>query len=439
MQNRNESLMQECIAYFKERPVYRKLFKKIREKYVGLGHFGGTVQLTGLSQEERQQLGGFFQKDYMGKKVITISAVSMQKALEGSRFQGLEWEDILQEYFQEELVAKKEQQRLEEVNRKKYFADIIERCSGPGVIWLEKMLAVQGDAYPLLMKQYREQPETFREILVLSINAISKLPFLQASDKQQPTVKELLAVFAAKTTGNPHFFDTGTVGEQLLFSFLRDELGVKKTAGSFQAEKKAWILYEGGLLKDELSNNTLAYGVRAWTKDGTEHEGIAGFLTRREPLQLTLLTLGTLGKVCTQKGNGVYIVENPAVFSKLIQMSPNATVLCGNGQIRLATLVLMDLFEEENIFYYAGDFDPEGLQIAQNLKERYGERLQLWKYSIEYYHKYRSKVEVSEKSLKKLDKIYVEELQEIKRAILTEKRAAYQEAMMEELLSGELD
>ena len=205
MQNRNESLMQECIAYFKERPVYRKLFKKIREKYVGLGHFGGTVQLTGLSQEERQQLGGFFQKDYMGKKVISISAVSMQKALDGSRFQGLEWENILQEYFQEELVAKKEQQRLEEVNRKKYFADIIEQCSGPGVIWLEKMLAVQGDAYPLLMKQYREQPETFREILVLSINAISQLSFLQASDKQQPTVKELLAVFAAKTTGNPHF------------------------------------------------------------------------------------------------------------------------------------------------------------------------------------------------------------------------------------------
>lgn len=32
----------------------------MRDKYAGLGHFGGTAMLTSLSREEKSQLGGFF-------------------------------------------------------------------------------------------------------------------------------------------------------------------------------------------------------------------------------------------------------------------------------------------------------------------------------------------------------------------------------------------
>lgn len=56
--------------------------------------------------------------------------------------------------------------------------------------------------------------------------------------------------------------------------------------------------------------------------------------------------------VCGQ-GQQVYVVENPAVLDK---------------------------FSCDTVFWYAGDFDPEGLLIAQKLKLRYGERLNLWMY-----------------------------------------------------------
>lgn len=104
----NEEL-RRCVAYFAERKVYGKLFCKVREKYASLGHLGGTVQVTGLDEEECRQLGGFFQKDYLGKKTVVISYAAMEKALENSRFSGLRWEDILWEYFGEALVVKKEQ------------------------------------------------------------------------------------------------------------------------------------------------------------------------------------------------------------------------------------------------------------------------------------------------------------------------------------------
>lgn len=55
-------LLEECMLYFKARPVYKKLFLKIRDKYTSLGRFGGTALLTSLSREEKSQLGGGLSK-----------------------------------------------------------------------------------------------------------------------------------------------------------------------------------------------------------------------------------------------------------------------------------------------------------------------------------------------------------------------------------------
>ncbi len=438
--------LEECIQYFRQRPVYRKLFVKVWDKYQSLGHFGGTVRLSGLTQEECGLLGGFFQRDFWGKEPVSISAAAMEKALGNSRFSGLSWERILQGYFRKELVGKKEQRLQEDMRRDRFFAGILDAApAGSGRAWLEETLRTKGEGYLLLRKQYREQPHKLEENLRLLMRAIHRLPFLSAGEEQAAC--ELLAVFAAETTGDPHFFDAGTPGEQLLTAFLKQKLsetlvredfqretaGIPGTEGQRElltVEGKARLFYEAGLLRDELSNNTLVYGITGMGKDGEPHEGISGFLKRREPLQITLMTMRKLARVCPQKEKRVYIVENPAVFSKLMRAWPEAAIVCGNGQIRLAALVLLDLFDAETAFLYAGDYDPEGLQIAQRLKECYGERLRLWKYSREFYERYQSDVEISAKSLKKLEHVYLPELQEIKQAMLQKKKAAYQEAML---------
>ena len=53
-------LLEECMLYFKARPVYKNYFWKMRDKYAGLGHFGGTAMLMSLSREEKSQLEDFF-------------------------------------------------------------------------------------------------------------------------------------------------------------------------------------------------------------------------------------------------------------------------------------------------------------------------------------------------------------------------------------------
>ncbi len=283
----------------------------------------------------------------------------------------------------------------------------------------------------MLMKHYREKTEHLRMQLGLFLKAVPCLPFLT---KEGSPCYKLLAVFAAETTGNPHFFDSGTLGEQLLMCFLKSYIPGYEGKTFASAEKKANILYEAGLLKDDLSNNTLVYGISGIDREGKLHEGIEGFWKRKEPMLLTLMTLSGLKQVHTHERNYVYVVENPAVFSKLIKAWPNETILCGNGQLRLATWVLLDLFDQETVFFYAGDFDPEGFIIAQRLKERYGDRIHLWKYSSELYEKYQSEVEISARSLKKLEKIYIKEFQELKEAMLQKKKATYQENMIGEYL-----
>ncbi|MCM1045751.1 MAG: TIGR02679 domain-containing protein [Candidatus Gastranaerophilales bacterium] len=430
--------LEECIQYLKQRKVYDKLLVQMRDKYRSLGHFGGTVQLSGLSREECIQLGGFFQKDYTGKKTVRISAASMEKALENSRFFGLKWEAILRAYFQEEMVGKKEQRLLEQGQRERFFARILSvDPSNPGVRWLDEALQTKGEGYRLLMEHYRKQSERLEETLSLLMRAIPQLPVLTVPKEGEDNY-ELLAVFAAKTTGNPHFFDAGTLGEQLLLAFLRGWFPNVSGTADLRAEEKAEIFWKAGLLKDALSNHMLVYGIGGVRKDGKMHEGMDGFLRHREPLQLTLMTMRKLNRVFPQRGKTVYIVENPAVFAKLIEAWPETAILCGNGQIRLATWVLMNLFEDSVRFFYAGDYDPEGLLIAQRLKERYGDRLRLWKYQREFYEKYRSDVEIAEKSLKQLEHIHLQELQPVKQAMLCHKKAAYQEAMLEEYLKDEV-
>ena len=126
-------------------------------------------------------------------------------------------------------------------------------------------------------------------------------------------------------------------------------------------------------------------------------------------------------------------MENPAVFSVLIREYPQRTVICGNGQLRLAVLILMDKFSCDTVFWYAGDFDPEGLLIAQRLKERYGESICLWNYRADWYERYLSDVNLSEVRMKKLEKVYLPELLEVKMQMQKRKRAAYQEAMLDML------
>ena len=104
------------------------------------------------------------------------------------------------------------------------------------------------------------------------------------------------------------------------------------------------------------------------------------------------------------------------------------TVLCFNGQPRLAAIFLLKLLEREKIHVrYGGDLDPEGLQIAQNLKQLYDGPFSFWHMDLEDYRSSHPRVAISERRLKILERIREPELLATAEAIRKKKKAGYQE------------
>ena len=416
---------EECAAYFRERPVYRKVFQKVRAKYESLGHMGGKVTLTNLSQEEKRQLGGFLQKDYTENRTITVSVERLEKCLKESRFSEVTLENLLETYFGQKLTVKKEEREKEAEKRRIFFENLLEMYEHTYMgEWLENTLKEKRKGYDLIFQQYRENPVNLQE-LVKNISHAAEEIFRNSCKN-----KMLLPVFAAKTTGNPHYFDAGTTAEKILLYILEFYFRQEKICEMLEVEQKNQIFYKAGILKDDLSNDVLAFGIRGWKDDGTLHEGIDGFFRAGEPVRLTLRTLGKIKNMEAVEKN-IYLLENPAAFSVFTEKNSDCAAVCVNGQPRLSVLLLLDMLKESHRFFYNGDFDPEGLLIAQSLKERYREKLILWNYSRELYEKYLSDVILNENRLKKLGKVSLPELQEIKACMMEMKKAVYQEKMLE--------
>jgi uncharacterized protein (TIGR02679 family) len=130
----------------------------------------------------------------------------------------------------------------------------------------------------------------------------------------------------------------------------------------------------------------------------------------------------------------VFVFENPTVFSqvKTLMDHINPSLVCTFGQVKLASLVLLDrLVDEGCLIYYSGDYDPEGLLIADKLKLRYGNNLILWRYTEKDFTSALSGNPIETPRLKKLQGLNDPLLIKLGESIQACGRAGYQELLVE--------
>ena len=427
------SEINEAVEYFKKKPVYEKLFNEFKKKYESHGKIGGIAVLTGLSTGDKEDISGFLMKDFTSEEEVRVSAKLFEKALLKSRFSSLTTLDILTHYFGIKLRTNKEKSEENEGKRAEYLAELTGYTDKAYIKeWLTGVFCTGADGAVVIARSYNADKNELKIILQKLIKAIPMLPYFQGGKK-----KELLAVFAAQTAGNPHFFDDNTLAGNLLTAFLRDYFRFGYEDDLSEAENRSNVLFKAGLIKDTLSNDVIVFGIRGRCVDGSLHQGMEGFLHQKEPVKLSLLTLANLEETFTNSADRrIYIVENPAVFSILTSRFPEKAFICSYGQIRRAVFMLLDLFDKNTVFSYAGDFDPEGLLIAERLKKRYGDRLAFWKYEPDIYLKYMSEEKLTNQRIKKLDGVRDAALLKIAELMREEGRAAYQESMLEEYVNS---
>lgn len=138
------------------------------------------------------------------------------------------------------------------------------------------------------------------------------------------------------------------------------------------------------------------------------------------------LNIDNISKLPSLKGinNKIYIFENPSLLNYF--KNQNISIIITSGIPNLSFYHLLEKIDENTALYYNGDFDPEGLLIANKLKLLYP-KINLICYNQKDYFSTNPSEILNSSRLKKLEHINVLELKEIKSLILETNKSGYQE------------
>ena len=423
-----EKIKKECLTYFHQSPVWKKVLKGFRDKYSSYGRFGGKVVLKNLKVQDIEELEGFFGKSFHGQKSVTVSAEKFRQALKASRYKDIPPECLLENFFGEPLLGKQEQKFLRERGKEKIWQKFLKDYKGTEIEKAAELLR------NIVKDSDSQELAEWDCALRFGAEMYNHLPYRQSD-------KLYLAVFAAMLTGNPHAFDNGTAAGNFLYQIIQMDLEIREikieSSEIFLAYKRQKSYLMAGIMLDDISNYAMLYQVQAVKKDGNLHKGMEGFASEQHIVQVPLAVIAEWESLhCPQ--DEIYIVENPSVFAVLCgkEKTRNArrAYMCMNGQPRLAGLMVLDLFEKSGIrVYYAGDLDPEGILIAQKLSQYYKGEFHYWHMETVDYEKCRSAEVISPKRMKILERITEERLKPVVEKIEEYGIAGYQEMLVEEM------
>ena len=417
----DRQLRTEAVRYFRERPVLMAAAKRFCQKYRSLGHWGGRICLRNLGTEDRQVLSAFLRRAAVDS--VTLTYTEFLAAWGKTRFAEVPLGEVLGTLYPERLTTRQQEAQGQEQRRQRLLIRLLQLYpAGPAGQWLEA----------LMMHHVRlGSPADYerRELLEPVVRALSMLP----------QTYERLPFFANRVCGNPHGLDIDAETGRLFLRALAYLAGYADT-GSLSMVVKNELLYDQHILREDILNFATAYGLRAWSVDGEEILYWREAAIVRAPLNVPLREIVRVGQFAScRKTAGalrVFIVENAGVFSTLLdslQAEDGLCVplLCLHGQLKTASWALLDrLAASGAALFYSGDFDPEGLLMADKILQRYP-GAQAWHFTAEEYGP--SKVVLPDSRLKKLEQVISPVLAPLVSAIRQRRQAFYQESLVSRL------
>lgn len=421
-----EQAVKKAVRFFKSEPAYKRLFVKFRKKYESLGRIGGNVSVESFTDGELEVIGGFFGMPgdvLRAKRSISIGKFEAQ--LQETRFGEIGLKELLNAYFGEIIVSKKQVQ----AERSAIYEALLDELSGQ---------------YPVLdfwLGFLRGKPVEGRWIVRMAMDNqdqfIALVGWLAGAMESLPTDAERLPMFSQRITNDPHAFDLHTDLGKLLLHVLavnlhRDEgvLVIPKSTGAVNE-----LLQQFNIFRDDLLNFVTCAGFYGETEEGMHpvwRESVNHHTVQNVPLR----ELVALKRVYPANGKDVWIVENSGVCSALLDYEAGIPIVSTNGQFKLAALMLLDLLVAEGcMLHYAGDFDPEGLGMAQRLINRYPDNVELWHMGLTDYRKTSPVKMLSNEQIEKLNRIDDDDLLQVADEMRRIRKAGYQEALVEAMVA----
>lgn len=374
----------EAKAYFKQE-VFQRLAKELKRRYYLNGSFGISIGLKTFSDidlEPLRKLLGVTEVQWQKKKSITVDELG--RGIESSVLnQSLR--EFVEALIGEELITK---EMVEDAYEKRFSQ------------FLDELIAIDEQFIKLLatkqLQDWLPKAQNNMEIFIIVSNTLNNLPVEYTR----------LPVFAYKMTGDPHAFDEDHPAGSLLLQVLTAKAEITEVFNNLsKTEQKNEIYVQFHLLKDDIMNFVAINGLLA-NKDGKPDKMWQAACQNRHSWNVPLKEILPLEKIYPATGNSVLIVENSGVYSILLDRYPKLPVICSNGQFRYAVWALLRKLVSSDVqIFYAGDMDPEGLMMADTLKNAFPENVQFLAMTPGVFKAGKSQVVLSDVRLKQLKRL----------------------------------
>lgn len=400
---------------------FMQLWKKQYEKY---GTCKGSIDLV-LDDSNRECISGLMGKDYYGVDCVHITFRQLQKAILNTKYENCDFNEVLKMYFNQDVFTNEYRQEQEQLRVQNIFKHFFKR-EGKSQQWIYNTYTNRDSVYIRIVQASKENEQKCINTVCVVMKALNHLPMWENK-------KENISIFASYHTKNPHAFDKNTFAYYLMMHGIVYFLKVDFPKTNLEQNE---ILYRAGLYQDGISNYCSVARLQAFNENNQPHLGWAGFYDSYEALNVNMDNLLHIHFItCCDRA---YIVENPSVFQALLKKIKKEKIkkiglVCTNGQLNYSAYLLLDILVNSNIeIYYSGDMDPEGLLIADKIKQRYPS-IKLWCYDVSQYEISKSKEQATDQRMHMLDALKDETLIRIGKCISENKnRVGYQENMIEE-------
>ncbi len=373
---------QKAAEFFNQASLSR-LVIKLHEKYIEVGQVGGQVILQDATASERRDIASFLSRPLYPDPTIKVKLKDVEKALKHSFNCTLL--EMLRAYYPDQVLITHAEQRANHATHQAHFRSALTSITAElpeasrGRYWLERGLHGQEWLFSRFKNARAEEQEQQLQLVRYIANLLNHLP--------QPDTPERLALFAQRTSGDPHTLDPDRPAGRLLLLALNDLSHNAKVITLTQRDRAQELrLYsEAGLLVDTISSSVAVFNLAS----AIYHRGVPDQLPVVAGQRVLLLPLSQLleWQYSSPSQPHIYVIENPQVFEEVVSAlrsdQPLPTCVCTSGWPSRAALVLLDQFiaaSPDNMLYYSGDFDLKGLQIAAYLMARYPARCHPWRF-----------------------------------------------------------
>lgn len=388
---RGNANVRKAVNFFTQAGLSR-LLSKLRQKYIELGLVGGQVLLEDSTPDERREVASFLGKPPSGAINLKVRLVDIDNALRQSGF-ACTLPDVLSAFFPDQpLVTRPEQRAAQAIHQADFSSALFSIAAeqpqeSRGRLWL--LHGQHGQQW--LFSRYKNAPaeEQERQLQLVRyiVSVLDQLP--------QPDHPERLAIFAQRTSGNPHALDPEKAAGRLFLLALHDlaseeQVTLHKPTSPQGRARELDLYIDAGLYVDTISSNVAVFNLVGAICAGSTFDALPQAAGKR----VLILPLRQLlaWETVLPASKDIYIFENPQVFETAISALDTDTALptliCTSGWPSAAAILLLDLLvaqSPDSSLHYSGDFDLKGLQIASHLMERYSGRCHLWRFDLDAY------------------------------------------------------